>query len=112
MVFSGTITPGFVGGIHAEATNSSIKLSWTVPTTSAGEVMHVDHYYIKYMTASRKGTESERSIEETVKTELEVSNLDQDTYTLFTIVAELCGRIGPEVCIGISTGKEFCKPIA
>ena len=67
--------------------------------------MDVDHYYINYMSASGKVTESEWFVEETVKTEFEISYLDQYTYIFFRVVAELQGRFGPKVCIGLSTGK-------
>ena len=102
-----TTAPGFVGGIHALATQSSIKIYWTIPTTSSGEVMSVDRYYINYLSQLDNAAGFDYNVEETVETEYEVSDLSPNTYSFFTIEAEYQGKTGPEVSIGTSTGNPY-----
>ena len=110
--FSNLGTPGFVDNIRSEATQSKIKISWSAPTTSLGEMMDVDHYYLKYMCVceGEVGSDFEYFVKERIETEFEVSDLDPCTFTLSMIAAEYQGKIGPEVCIAISTGNICMLP--
>ena len=110
--YSGFVRPpGFVNNIQSEATHSSIKISWSAPTTSSGELMGVDHYLVSYISGRQETFESSMFVRGSIETDFMVSNLASYTFLFFTIVAELQGMIGPEVCIGISTGN-LCRMFA
>ena len=97
------VKPRFVRGIQVQATHSSIKISWSVPTTRAGAVMDGSHYYIEYT----YGLEQTTGVIVTVQTQFELPNLDPNTYTLFTITAVYQEIMGPPVFVGILTGNLF-----
>ena len=102
---SGTAIPRFVSGIQSEATQSSIKISWSTPITYTNEIMGVDHYFITYTSGWEEMAKLEHCVKEAADTQLIVAHLDPNTYTLFTIAAEFQGRFGPQVSIGISTSN-------
>ena len=93
------ITPGPVTIVQSKATQSSIKIMWTAPTTASGQEMCIDHYFVQYSFGS------EPAVKETVETEFELVNLAPCTFALFTIRTECQGRLGPDVLIGQSTGN-------
>ena len=97
--------PGFVDNIQSEAAHSSIKISWSAPTTSSGEVMGVDHYIVSCMSGRQEANEYDNFVKDSRETDFKVSNLDPYTFVFFTIVAVYQGTIGPEVSVGISTGN-------
>ena len=96
-----TVKPRFVSGIRAQATYSSIKISWSAPTTKAGAEMDCSHYYLKYTC----GLQQTSGVVETVQTEFELSNLDPHTWTFFTIAAVYQEITGPHVLVEVSTGN-------
>ena len=67
--------------------------------------MIVDHYLVSYMSGRQEMNEFVNFVRQSVETEFIISDLDPYTFGLFTIVAEYQGKLGPEVCIGLSTGK-------
>ena len=97
------VIPRFVRGIQVQATHSSIKVSWSVPTTRAGAVMDGSHYYVKYT----YGLQQTTGVIETVQTQFELTNLGAYTSTFFTITAVYQEIMGPPVFVGISTGNLF-----
>ena len=90
---------------------STIKVTWTAPTTRTGEVIPVDHYCIKIRPRYDKKNKTTSIVMKTLKTEIEIVNINQYTESdmILTIAAESQGRIGPEVTIGISKGIVFVK---
>ena len=99
------VKPRFVRGIQVQATHSSIKVSWSVPTTRAGAVMDGSHYNVEYTF----GLEQTTSVIETIQTQFELSNLGPYTNILFTITAVYQEIMGPPVFVGISTGNLFLQ---
>ena len=102
---SGVTTPRFVNRIQSEVTQSSVKVSWSPPTTFTNEVIDVHHYYITYTMGWGETSRFDQLLLEPAETEFEVTSLEPNTYTLITIAAEFQGRFGPQVSIGISTSK-------
>ena len=100
-------TPGFVSRIQAEATQTSIRITWAPPTctTYTNESMDVDQYYVTYTSGWYENSRFEQCVKEAAETEFEVACLEPNTYTLFTIAAQYQGRLGPQVSIGISTSN-------
>ena len=86
---------------------STIKISWSAPTTETGEVMDVDYYHIKCLLRLNEKTKIELFCTKVTKTEIELSKLNSYIDALFTVVAEYQGRIGPEVIIGITMGNIY-----
>ena len=105
MYISGTTIPRFVSRIQCEAAHSSIKISWSAPTTPTNERMDVDHYFLTYTSGWKETARFEHCVKEAPETKLIVASLDPNTYTLFTIAAEYQGRFGPQSSIGISTSN-------
>ena len=97
--------PGFVDNIQSESTHSNIKISWSAPITSSGEVMGVDRYIVQYTFGQQETNQFALIVRQSEETYLEVSNLNPYTSAFFTIMAEYQDMIGPEVCIGVSTGN-------
>ena len=97
--------PGFIDDIQSEATQSTVKISWSAPTTRTGQVMDVDHYYITHMFESEERNGRTLIIKKSGENKLELCNLKPYTDSLFTIMAEYQGKFGPQVTIGISTGN-------
>ena len=73
--------------------------------TKTGEVMDVDHYYIKCTCRLNKTTTIDLLFTKTTRTEIEVSKLNSYIDAFFTVAAEYQGKIGPEVVIGIHIGN-------
>ena len=71
--------------------------------------MDIDHYHITYTSGWGEKYNIQYCVKEAAETEFEVANLSPNTYTLFTIAAEVRGRFGPHVSIGISTSN-VCMP--
>ena len=63
--------------------------------------MDGSHYYVKYTYGLQQTTE----LIETLQTHFELSNLDPNTFTFFSITAVYQEIIGPQVFVGISTGN-------
>ena len=99
--------PGFIDNIQSEATHSRIKISWSAPTTSSGELLAVDHYLVSYISVRQETSESFQFVRGSMETDFNMSNLASYTFVLFTIEAVYQGMIGPGVCIGISTGNLY-----
>ena len=98
-------TPEFVSSIHSEATQSSIRISWSPPTTSNScQPIYVDKYHIQYIIGSMLFSR------ETMETEFELNQLPPNTYVCFTVRAEYQGRFGLGVFIGHSTGELHYAP--
>ena len=99
------VAPGFVRDIQVGATQSSINISWSVPTTSTGNVMAVHHYYIYYV----YGKNNTLGTNEIAETQYEISNLEPCTFIFIMIAAVYQEIYGPTVSIRLSTGKwSFC----
>ena len=97
------VKPRFVNGIQVQATHSSVKVSWSVPTTRAGTEMNGSHYYVKYTHGLLQIT----GVLNIVQTQFELSNLDPYTWIFFTIAAVYQEITGPHVFGKIFTGNLF-----
>ena len=91
--------PGLVTNARSVATPSSIKISWSAPSTSSDLGLSVDQYFVQY------SFNSSTLLKETKETYFELSHLSPSTFVLFTIRASFQGRIGPGMFIAQSTGK-------
>ena len=100
-------TPRFVNNILCETTYSNTKLSWSAPTTSTGDIMNVDGYFIAYQRGWDETVLFHHPATENVPTQFEIANLYPKTYTLFTIAAEYQGKVGPKVSVKIFTGNVY-----
>ena len=98
-------TPRFVNDILCLTTPSSTKVSWSAPTTRTGQIMNVDSYLITYQCGDDETVGFCHPAMENVPSQFVLANFYPKTYTLFTIVAEYQGMIGPKVSIGIFTGN-------
>ena len=94
-----------VDNIRSISSHSTVKISWSAPTTRTGELMDVEQYFITVLSELNDGYGNIVFVVETNQTEIEVSNFKPQTNAFFTIVAEYQGKCGPKVTIGILTGN-------